>query len=247
MTTSTEITSASPAFFDALNPSKALKNGLAEALAQNNLALYFMYSEQPTEAECRLGIQVVDTATLPHQDRVAVWSNSYYKRLGALACASRTSIASADWQHAHEAAALSTGKPVAPDMSTALHLIPKGSNRTMRLKMGYYPEIGGHAPDQEVVAPYKWAFIACANFKDTQESTWLKINTGTTITSRTSGRMLAASQMIFDFRGGIPLTVGPAGSSANIWLGQQSTTNRDNFIYPDYVDVMKIYIPNPTS
>lgn len=252
MTIATEALTASPAFLDAFNPAKAFKKGLEEAFKQDALAIYFMYSEPPTEAELTLGIQVIDIDTLPHPpvahtQYVGNYTPYRFLRGSVMAVAGHCDLDPAKWGLTRDNIATAVGGEPVDDPASALSLTPRAPDRDVGLIFGSSTHKAAHFPVNDVrVSPFKWAFIANRSFKSIHEDTWLKHNDGVGVSS---ARVLA-SQLIFDFRGTIPLTVGAFGSAANVWLGNQTEQYTSGYGYyirrPDTVRAMRLNVPNPS-
>lgn len=252
MAIATEALTASPAFLDAFNPAKAFKKGLEEAFKQDTLAIYFMYSEPPTEAELTLGIQVIDITTLPHppvahMQYVGNYSPYRYLRGRAMAVAGQCDLDPAKWGLTRDNIATAVGGEPVDDPASALSLTPKAPDRDVELVFGTHTHKAAHYPHLDVrVSPFKWAFIANKNFKSIHEDTWLKHNDGVGVSSTN----VSASQLILDFRGTIPLTVGAFGSAANVWLGNQTEQHSwgryFNIRRPETVRAMRLNVPNPS-
>lgn len=243
MDDTTNVIEASQAFLDQWDPRKALKRSLVDMFENDELAIYLMYSEPPTKEECLMGLQLVDVATLPLGSRQVWWDRSYrynsdrnFIKVGSVAFAGRVD--------------LDTSQLTLVEHDSdrfALRVVPKAPNveAPLAFSTSRYDRASRRDGERLTTAPYKWAILAHKNALNQLTNTW-HLPTNTSI--RNSGELHLA-QVLVDFRGGIPLTVGGFGTPANIWITSQYDDSQytvdTSEVFPAQITLSSLSVPLP--
>lgn len=237
-------------FVDRLNPKKNLRTWLKQALAEDDLALFFMYSNPPSEDECRYGVQFIDPSSLPIAP-TAYYSNSggrfspRYWGTGMMGYADAATLLSSEWLEDFEKVNQLTGASLDHDGSSTLTLVPQGESKLQKTLFRYdwYTRCGFFSSHVRTVRPFKWAVLARKSAFNPRLRSWF----GDGEHEHGRGTNYPADTLLFDFRGGIPLTVGTFGSEANIWLGHQLDTHHAQYksfvAYPHSIEIGRVNVP----
>lgn len=252
MTIAIQPINASQDFLDALNPKKSLRKWLQQALADDDLALFFMYTDPPTVEECNYGVQFIDRSTLPLAPRTfesRTYGHSSSGYLGALfmGFTDAATILSNDWVEDFEKVSQLTGAPLEHDGKSTINLVPSADVKQAPIPIRFdnlYTRAGVDIRRKWTVRPYKWAVLARKSAFNPRLRSW---HSGNHSADR-ENTYYHAEHLLFDFRGGIPLTVGSFGSEADVWLGEQRSYVEDrkarDYEYPSSVEVGRIHVPS---
>ncbi len=254
MTITTKPIEASQDFIDCLNPKKSLRTWLKQALAEDDLALFFMYTDPPSKEECRYGVQFIDRATLPitpnaytsYFRRDSTWSPIHYGT-EFMGFTDATPLLSGEWLEEFEKVNQLNNADLRHDGESTLTLVPRSDVRLHKTQIrtdNVYTRCGTQSSNANVVRPYKWAVLARKSafnprlrswFGDGEDASWAYTS-------------YPADYLLFDFRGGIPLTVGTVGSEADIWLGAQTSITETyrgrHYVYPSSVEIARVHVPS---
>ncbi|MCP4528719.1 MAG: hypothetical protein GY833_22825 [Aestuariibacter sp.] len=248
-----ELIGVSQDFVTSLSPNTSLRKWLKDALADDDLALFFMYSEPPSETECKYGVQLIDPASLP------IAPNAYYAYYGKgptdgrrhmgntfMGFTDATPLLSTEWLEDVEKLNLLNGTSYPRNERSTMTLVPNADVRLHKTKMrreNGYTRVGTWVYQANDVSPFKWAVLARKSGFNPRLRSWF----GDGESAFRNGTNYPADYLLFDFRGGIPLTVGAFGSEANVWLGAQYTVDEahrgETYVYPDAVEIGRINIP----
>tara|TARA_B100000700_G_scaffold311500_2_gene393796 strand:+ start:205496 stop:206266 length:771 start_codon:yes stop_codon:yes gene_type:complete len=247
-----ELIGVSQDFVTSLSPNTSLRKWLKDALADDDLALFFMYSEPPSETECKYGVQLIDPASLPiapnaysERKNTGTWSRYYYGT-EFMGFTDAATLLSAEWLEDFEKISQLNGVSSGHDGSSTLCLVPASDVKMHKTSIRYdspFTCCGTDDANAWVVAPYKWAVLARKSAFNPRLRSWFGDGEVTGLYSAS----YPADYLLFDFRGGIPLTVGTYGSEADIWLGEQwvilDPYRGKTFMYPSSVEIGRINIP----
>lgn len=253
MTITAKPLSASQDFIDFLSPKKNLRKWLQNALADDDLALFFMYTDPPSPEECRYGVQLIDKDKLPippnaYSSRISGHYSYAYQGAEFMGFTDAASLLSDDWLEDFEKLSQLKETPINHDGLSTINLVPSADSKSCRVPIRFnnpYTRTGLLLQSRWVDLPYKWAVLARKSGFNPRLRSWH------------SGRhsqsgydtYYRADQLLFDFRGGIPLTVGTVGSDADVWLGEQLTyidtarARGRSFDYPSSVEVSRVHVP----
>ena len=252
MAITTKPIEASQDFIDRLNPKKKLRAWLKQALLEDDLALFFMYTDPPSEAECQYGVQLIDKAALPLEP------NAYYSYNGGrfspnywgtnfMGFTDAATLLSTEWLEDFEKVNLLNGSNIDHDGSSTLTLVPRSDvklHKTAIRTDSLFTRCGVYATSANVVRPYKWAVLARKSAFNPRLRSWF----GDAEHPHSRGTSYPADYLLFDFRGGVPLTVGTFGSEANVWLREQRDINHNqykaSYTYPSSVEIGRVHIPS---
>lgn len=245
--------SASQDFIDYMSPKKSLRKWIQQALADDDLALFFMHTDPPSVQECRYGVQFIDVDSLPKKPNsyVSVSGGSYwYQYSGSefIGFTDAASLLSDDWLEDFEKVNQLKGTQFSHDGQSTITLVPQADTKNHKVPIRFtnpYTRSGLNFVDTGITRPYKWAVLARKSAFNPRLRSWHSGNYRDEFT----GASYEADTLLFDFRGGVPLTVGEYGSEADIWLGEQLSfvssrkTYGRSFEYPSSIEVGRVHVP----
>ncbi|MCP4528720.1 MAG: hypothetical protein GY833_22830 [Aestuariibacter sp.] len=247
---------ASQDFLTSLNPKASLRTWLKEALADDDLALFFMYTDPPSETESKYGVQLIDPAALPRSanafhsyagGRFSPWySGTEYMGFNDAA-----TLLSAEWLEDFEKINQLNGASLEHDGSSTMCLVPSADVKMHKTGVRYsnsYTRCGTYYSNANKRGAFKWAVLARKSAFNPRLRSWF----GDGEQPHSKGTNYPADYLLFDFRGGIPLTVGTYGSEADVWLGEhldhfRSFPRGGAYVYPSSVEIGRVHIPKVGS
>lgn len=232
--TSVSSINASPAFHKYFDPVTHLKKNLEFALEHDGLEIWFMGSRPPTREECEMGYQWLVQDDLPAQ-RGGVTQKPKLGGYGHdesqyLPVVGVHRLNHGDWAELRDALPSLKGE--------LLSLIPKTvlEGGAVSLTLGMvddpaYRTTGVYG--LQAAAPWypRWALLMARGTARPTARTWCLTNDqrwGVSLTEQLN----TTEKVLFDFRGGIPLSIGTRESSANLrigHLGRQDRAWREHF------------------
>ena len=261
MTMTTSPVTGSAAFWAQYDPVARLKANVKGAFDNDDLLLVLMVSRPPTREECEMGLQVLDSDSddLPFMN-LHLHHESYGMGHNIPVGLSHA-LVSADWAHLHDVIAARNSTPATENPNDLLSLAPatalsNGAQWYYAVGQDTYDNRGGQARGSYAQAPllptpYRWALLTTKSMFQSMERTWARASNADPDTNELN---YTHTTCVFDFRGGIPLSVGPHSSNANVWLGEMdanenAATGSSGHLRTSRqlgVNIARIHIPVPT-
>lgn len=262
MTMITQPVTGSAAFWEQFDPVTQLKTNVKAALANGDLMLTFMVSRPPTREECEMGLQVLkaNSDDLPFTDlHTYHWT---YNMAHNTPVGLSHRLVAADWANLHDVIAAQNNTAATENPTDLLSLVPatalsNGAQWYFAQGQDTAWERGGqvrgsnNSADDVKPTPYRWALLTTYSMFQALERTWA---VGAYKDPNTHEPDRVYDTCIFDFRGGIPLSVGTHSSNANIWLGHMEAelhtppSNHTGYRASRQlgVNVARLHVPVPT-
>jgi len=254
----------SPAFHKHFDPVANIKSNLERALAADGLELWFMASRPPTREECEVGHQwlLAGTDDLPMQEgedqRAVMLSDTVRGGPQAFPVANVLRLTGTDWAHMRDVVDM----PDFGGASTALSIVPATAGEGGLTVWGNcvdsylyrsHQYVSHYAGVDMLPWRYRWALLMPKQIGEPSGCTWARMQDQREFRS---GHEEEGDGVLLDFRGGIPLSLGPRSSNANVRIDtalakrdyRQPRHSSTKYYYEFYyrVGLYGIHVPMPS-
>lgn len=224
-------------FWESVDPLRRLAKTTQMAFQSGTLELWFMGTHPPTPEECRAGYQILRNGTddMPPSEGVS-WREYKSGVDHGFPVQMIHNLDPAQWIGLDAA----MGQPPGNHL---LSLVPASAHSGFSISLtagpsnlsNYYR--GSIRRDDNKPMLIRWALLRSRGGQSPRELTW-----ATTVNRNTGYTNEAAPDpegpLIFDFRDGIPLTVGPRESNANLRIGAVQR-------FSPRVELFSLHVPLP--